>query len=66
MQIKQIEKEVADDVIKSVEVICATCIGSGVDLLDNREFPVVVMDGNLDLNLLFDHQSAHKLRNLQV
>jgi len=33
-----------DNVMKSVDVVCVTCIGAGMSLLKRYEFPYVVMD----------------------
>eukprot|EP01117_Protostelium_nocturnum_P019913 TRINITY_DN8750_c0_g1_i1.p1 TRINITY_DN8750_c0_g1~~TRINITY_DN8750_c0_g1_i1.p1 ORF type:complete len:392 (-),score=173.99 TRINITY_DN8750_c0_g1_i1:125-1300(-) len=42
--IRLLEHAITESVFRSVDVICATCIGSGHDILKGRSFPIVVID----------------------
>ncbi|PRP80757.1 hypothetical protein PROFUN_11497 [Planoprotostelium fungivorum] len=42
--VRKLEKTIRESVLRNTNVICATCIGCGDDLLKDRKFPVVVID----------------------
>ena len=44
-QAAQLEKRLADQIMSSVQVICATCIGAGNPCLAQLPFPIVILDG---------------------
>ena len=41
---RKIEQQMKDDILDNADVICATCIGSGHQLLDGRRFPRILID----------------------
>ncbi|MBC89014.1 MAG: hypothetical protein CMB12_07060 [Euryarchaeota archaeon] len=41
---RRIEQQMKEDILNTATVICATCIGSGHDVLDGRRFPRVLID----------------------
>ncbi|HIF16209.1 MAG TPA: hypothetical protein EYQ85_03035 [Candidatus Poseidoniales archaeon] len=43
-EVKRLEKKMAEDVLDGADVICATCIGSGHEMLGYRRFPFVLID----------------------
>ena len=43
-EIRRLERNMIEGVLDGAEVICATTIGSGHQLLGNRKFPVILMD----------------------
>ena len=43
--LRNLQQTMVSQVISSVDVICATCIGCGHDLLANAAFNVVIIDG---------------------
>ncbi|ELR16091.1 uncharacterized protein ACA1_224920 [Acanthamoeba castellanii str. Neff] len=42
--IRRLEDYIHNDVLGKADVICATCIGAGHDLLASRAFPIVILD----------------------
>lgn len=43
-QVEEVTDEIAQEVVARSDVICATCVGSGCDLLKNIKFGLVVLD----------------------
>ena len=43
-EVRRIEAQMRDDILDKAQVLCCTCIGSGHDLLDGRNFPRVLVD----------------------
>lgn len=43
-QATQLELTAAKSILKSVDVVCSTCVGAGDDLLEDLTFPVTVLD----------------------
>lgn len=43
-EVRRIENQMRDDILEHAQVICATCIGSGHNLLESRRFPLVLID----------------------
>jgi superfamily I DNA and/or RNA helicase len=43
-EVRRIESQMRDDILDKAQVLCCTCIGSGHDLLDGRNFPRVLVD----------------------
>ena len=43
-EVKRLERKMAEDVLDRAEVVCATCIGSGHEMLGYRRFPFVLID----------------------
>ncbi len=43
-QIRRIERDVIDDVLSKAEVICATTVGCGHNIIADRRFPIVLID----------------------
>jgi len=43
-QIRRIEREVIDDVLSKAEVVCATTVGCGHNIIADRRFPIVLID----------------------
>lgn len=43
-QIVQFMDQITAEVVARADVVCATCIGSGKDCLDNLDFRMVVVD----------------------
>ena len=41
---RRIEQQMKEDILNTATIICATCIGSGHDILDGRRFPRVLID----------------------
>jgi superfamily I DNA and/or RNA helicase len=41
---RRIEQQMKEDILNTAKVICATCIGSGHDILEGRRFPRVLID----------------------
>ncbi|PRP84909.1 hypothetical protein PROFUN_07563 [Planoprotostelium fungivorum] len=39
-----LEREITAEILSSVDVICATCIGSGHPILKERNYPLVIVD----------------------
>jgi superfamily I DNA and/or RNA helicase len=44
-RIRNYETDLIRRVIQEAQVICATCIGSGHEILDNFNFSIVLIDG---------------------
>jgi len=42
--VRDIETSIKENVFRNTDVICATCIGAGHDVLKGRKFPIVVID----------------------
>ncbi len=42
--VRAMEKAMVEDVLDQAEVICATCIGVGHEMLERRRFPNILMD----------------------
>lgn len=42
--IRRLENEIRDDILETTQVVCATCIGAGHQILDGRRFPLVLID----------------------
>ena len=43
-EVRRIESQIRDAILDKAQVLCCTCIGSGHDLLDGRNFPRVLVD----------------------
>jgi len=43
-EIRRIENQMRDDIIKTAQVVCATCIGVGHRILEGKRFPLVLID----------------------
>ena len=57
--IKEEEYVMSLDILKNVDVICATCIGAGADLLEKFKFPVVIIDGIVIYTILLIEVRKH-------
>lgn len=42
--LREIEKKLSFEILQSAEVVCATCVGSGHEMLDDFQFEIVVID----------------------
>jgi regulator of nonsense transcripts 1 len=43
-EVRRIENQMRDDILEQAQVVCATCVGTGHQLLDSRRFPLVLVD----------------------
>lgn len=43
-QIRRIEREVIEDVLSKADVVCATTVGCGHNIIADRRFPIVLID----------------------
>jgi hypothetical protein len=43
--IRDLEHRMVTEILSTTRVMCATCIGAAHDLLSDRNFPLVLIDG---------------------
>ncbi|KAL6067649.1 AAA domain-containing protein, partial [Balamuthia mandrillaris] len=57
-KLKELESRIAKEILDGAQVICATCIGAGHELLRNRQFPIVILDDTFVLPTLESTQAT--------